>query len=156
MLNLSFVAGFGMATIAALGLNTFYTAQHMADHAASRETAYLPLCPTEDSANCIWNANNRGNWKGRSLIDYQGRLFLEAETDLAAIAARYPAPVESFDLIQVSETTEGGLRVDVMDSGLTADDCAEAVYNATGPGSNASASNYTACEMSLDYFSPAP
>lgn len=41
-----------------------------------RETArYLDPCRYEDSRNCVWYAGKRGNGKGKSFIDVQGRNF---------------------------------------------------------------------------------
>ena len=41
--------------------------------------AHLPTCPTEDSANCIWRADERGNGQGRSFIDYNGHSYFESK-----------------------------------------------------------------------------
>lgn len=38
----------------------------------------LGPCPTEDSANCYWDATERGNGLGRSFIDRQGTLYIVA------------------------------------------------------------------------------
>ena len=35
----------------------------------------LPACPTEDSANCYWDAETRSNGKGSSFIDVGGLLI---------------------------------------------------------------------------------
>jgi hypothetical protein len=37
--------------------------------------ATLPPCPTEDSANCYWDAQTRSNGKGISFIDLGGYLI---------------------------------------------------------------------------------
>ncbi|MGO2150857.1 MAG: hypothetical protein ACTH32_06605 [Microbacterium gubbeenense] len=34
--------------------------------------AILPPCPTEDAANCTWNAAQHGNGTGHSFIDLDG------------------------------------------------------------------------------------
>ena len=36
---------------------------------------YLPDCPTEDSDNCIWRADERGNGQGQSFIAYDGEVY---------------------------------------------------------------------------------
>jgi len=36
------------------------------------EAAILGPCPTEDSENCIWNAQTMGNHAGRSFIRWEG------------------------------------------------------------------------------------
>lgn len=35
---------------------------------------YLPPCPTEDSANCKWVAEDHGNGEGRSFYDLDGEI----------------------------------------------------------------------------------
>ena len=39
----------------------------------------IPECKTEDSDNCFWNAQVRGNGEGRSFIVLDGRVFYEKE-----------------------------------------------------------------------------
>jgi hypothetical protein len=36
--------------------------------------AYGTPCPTEDSANCYWDAQTRSNGKGDSFLDLGGRI----------------------------------------------------------------------------------
>lgn len=36
------------------------------------DITYLPPCPTEDSANCYWDATVQGNSTGQSFATYQG------------------------------------------------------------------------------------
>lgn len=35
----------------------------------------FPACPTEDSANCVWNAATMGNGQGNSFIDIDGTAY---------------------------------------------------------------------------------
>lgn len=35
----------------------------------------LPACPTEDSANCVWNAQTMGNGRGNSFYDINGEIY---------------------------------------------------------------------------------
>lgn len=35
----------------------------------------FPACPTEDSANCFWDATTRGNGIGSSFIDIGGTII---------------------------------------------------------------------------------
>lgn len=35
----------------------------------------VPVCPTEDSNNCLWNARTQGNGQGSSFIDVGGYLI---------------------------------------------------------------------------------
>jgi hypothetical protein len=47
-------------------------------HPDSPSADVLPACPTEDSANCVWDARKRGNHEGRSFVDVNGhRLYLD-------------------------------------------------------------------------------
>ena len=36
---------------------------------------HIRPCPQEDSRNCFWDAKNRGNKKGRSLVDLNGKKY---------------------------------------------------------------------------------
>lgn len=36
------------------------------------DITYLPACPTEDSANCYWDATVQGNGLGTSFVDIDG------------------------------------------------------------------------------------
>jgi hypothetical protein len=40
----------------------------MAATALSLAALTLPLCPTEDSNNCVWDAATQGNGEGRSFV----------------------------------------------------------------------------------------
>lgn len=35
----------------------------------------LPLCPTEDSSQCVWVAEIQGNGDGISFVDLDGELY---------------------------------------------------------------------------------
>lgn len=35
----------------------------------------LPMCSTEDSTNCVWDARIHGNGEGRSFVDLNGRTY---------------------------------------------------------------------------------
>lgn len=35
----------------------------------------IPVCPTEDSSNCLWDAQTQGNGRGQSFIDVGGYLI---------------------------------------------------------------------------------
>lgn len=35
----------------------------------------LPPCGTEDSSNCIWDAEKYGNGEGKSFIEYEGSIY---------------------------------------------------------------------------------
>lgn len=37
--------------------------------------AIMPVCPSEDSRNCYWDASARGNHLGVSFIDIGGRVY---------------------------------------------------------------------------------
>ena len=37
--------------------------------------AVLPACPTEDAANCRWDASRQGNEQGASFFDLGGFVF---------------------------------------------------------------------------------
>lgn len=37
--------------------------------------AVLPACETEDSTNCIWDADTQGNGEGRSFWDIDGTAY---------------------------------------------------------------------------------
>ncbi len=37
--------------------------------------ATLPACEYEDSDNCIWQADERGNGEGQSFIAYRGEVY---------------------------------------------------------------------------------
>lgn len=37
--------------------------------------AYNAQCDTEDSVNCVWNANVQGNGQGNSFIDVNGTAY---------------------------------------------------------------------------------
>ena len=39
----------------------------------------LPDCPTEDSVNCVWNAQEQGNGEGQSFINKDGVTFYVTE-----------------------------------------------------------------------------
>lgn len=46
---------------------------HWVAYAVVPDTApILPSCATEDSTNCVWNADTQGNGQGRSFIDLDG------------------------------------------------------------------------------------
>lgn len=40
----------------------------------------LPACAQEDSTNCIWDAEERGNGTGRSFVNLDGTVYYEGET----------------------------------------------------------------------------
>lgn len=40
--------------------------------AAAKTTANVPLCRTEDSTNCRWDAQLQGNGEGRSFVNIDG------------------------------------------------------------------------------------
>lgn len=39
------------------------------------DTAFATPCPTEDSANCYWDAGNMGNGVGQSFVDVAGKAY---------------------------------------------------------------------------------
>ena len=39
----------------------------------------LPDCPTEESVNCVWNAQEQGNGEGQSFINKDGVTFYVTE-----------------------------------------------------------------------------
>lgn len=44
-------------------------------HRQELPEAYLPPCPTEDSENCVWDAETRGNRLGDSFVQYGGKWY---------------------------------------------------------------------------------
>lgn len=46
--------------------------------AAQLVTPGLPACPTEDSTNCVWDAQEQGNGLGTSFVDIDGTLYTQA------------------------------------------------------------------------------
>lgn len=58
------VIGFVAATIVALVIGN------------SGEPVTLRPCLTEDSSNCYWDADHRGNGLGTSFVDIDGKLYV--------------------------------------------------------------------------------
>ena len=44
------------------------------DAVADRTVDRLPTCPTEDSDNCVWHADQSGNGEGRSFYVLDGQV----------------------------------------------------------------------------------
>lgn len=42
---------------------------------AAADPPPLPPCATEDSVNCYWDAQQRGNGEGRSFVNYNGQTY---------------------------------------------------------------------------------
>jgi hypothetical protein len=53
-------------------------AMHSGSHSTpTHSKTHIVACKTEDSTNCLWDAKREGNHKGRSFIDYKGKLYQE-------------------------------------------------------------------------------
>lgn len=44
-------------------------------HAIAYTLVPTPPCPTEDSTDCVWNADVQGNGEGRSFVDIGGTAY---------------------------------------------------------------------------------
>jgi hypothetical protein len=54
-----------------------YCTDAIADNGGVCHGEPLPECPTEDSANCYWDASIRGNGQGRSFVDIDGEVHYQ-------------------------------------------------------------------------------
>lgn len=53
----------------------------------------LPSCPTEDSTNCYWDAQSRGNGIGTSFVDVGGVVWkLSSTTEWSAVPPWWVKP----------------------------------------------------------------
>lgn len=83
-------AFFGMATTAVIGIVKLYDSPTpkngtvtvtipvipVKDSQAIGARVTIPPCPTEDSDNCYWMADTRGNGKGTSFVTIDGIVYL--------------------------------------------------------------------------------
>ena len=60
--------------------------------ASPTDEEVLPPCPTEDSANCYWDADTQGDWTGTDFVDLDGTAYYpEVEEEPQAPAEEPPA-----------------------------------------------------------------
>jgi len=69
----SVVVSAGLASVAvSMVVPGHGTAHEVADTGRVVVDHQLPACATEDSMNCVWDADVQGNGKGRTFVDIDG------------------------------------------------------------------------------------